>query len=151
MELLLIHQNYPGQFRYLATALRQRGHHVLGLGASAPARASAAGEQRLQLHYGWDPPPLPGDLVDPAVETALRRAQRVADRCLSLRNDGYSPDAILVHSGWGEALYLREVWPEARLLVYPELYASPGCWATALTPTSARLRWRSAPSGAAET
>ncbi|MFM7676876.1 MAG: glycosyltransferase [Synechococcus sp.] len=125
MELLLIHQNYPGQFRYLATALRQRGHGVLGLGASAAGEAIPAGDQRLQLHYGWDPPPLPENLLDPAVETALRRAQRVADRCLTLRRDGYTPDAILVHSGWGEALYLREVWPDARLVVYPELYASP--------------------------
>ena len=37
---------------------------------------------------------------------------------------GYVPDVIFGHGGWGETLFLREVWPEARLLVYAELYYS---------------------------
>ena len=40
----------------------------------------------------------------------------------SLRDKhGYVPDVIFGHSGWGETLFLREVWPEAKLLVYAEL------------------------------
>jgi glycosyltransferase involved in cell wall biosynthesis len=32
------------------------------------------------------------------------------------------PDVIFGHSGWGETLFLKEVWPEAKLLVYAEFY-----------------------------
>ena len=134
MELLLIHQNHPGQFRDLTPALEHRGHRVLGLGATprAPAAtgeaantASVAASTGPRLHYDWRPPDLPDGLADPLLETNLRRAVRVQERCLQLREQGYIPDAVLAHSGWGELLYLRDIWPEAVLIAYPELYAAP--------------------------
>ena len=39
-----------------------------------------------------------------------------------MRAEGYVPDVIFGHSGWGETLFLKEVWPEAKLLVYAEFY-----------------------------
>ena len=116
MELLLIHQNHPGQFRDLTPALEHRGHRLLGLGATPRGQ---------RLDYGWQPPALPEGLADHLLETSLRRAARVQERCLQLRADGYRPDAVLGHSGWGELLYLRDIWPEAVLIAYPELYAAP--------------------------
>ena len=116
MELLLIHQNHPGQFRDLTPALEHRGHRLLGLGATPRGQ---------RLDYGWQPPALPEGLADHLLETSLRRAARVQERCLQLRADGYRPDAVLGHSGWGELLYLLCIWPEAVLIAYPELYAAP--------------------------
>ncbi|MCP9931905.1 glycosyltransferase [Cyanobium sp. AMD-g] len=116
MELLLIHQNHPGQFRDLTPALERRGHRVLGLGATPRGQ---------RLDYAWRPPALPAGLVDPLLETNLHRAGRVQERCLQLRGQGYRPQAVLAHSGWGECLYLRDIWPEAVLIAYPELYAAP--------------------------
>jgi hypothetical protein len=29
---------------------------------------------------------------------------------------------IFGHSGWGETLFLKEIWPKAKLLIYPEFY-----------------------------
>jgi glycosyltransferase involved in cell wall biosynthesis len=46
----------------------------------------------------------------------------VARFCKALRDKGYVPDVIFGHSGWGETLFLKEVWPEAKLLVYAEFY-----------------------------
>ena len=46
---------------------------------------------------------------------AARGARALRDR------HGYAPDVIFGHSGWGETLFLREIWPEAKLLVYAEL------------------------------
>ncbi len=130
MELLLIHQNHPGQFRDLTPALERRGHRVLGLGATAravppgvPATPASTGGPR--LHYDWQAPVLPAGLADPLLEANLRRAGRVQERCLQLREQGYRPDAVIGHSGWGELLYLRDIWPEAVLIAYPELYATP--------------------------
>lgn len=116
MELLLIHQNHPGQFRDLTPALERRGHRVLGLGATPRGQ---------RLDYAWQTPAMPAGLVDPLLETNLHRAARVQERCLQLRAQGYRPQAVLAHSGWGECLYLRDIWPEAVLIAYPELYAAP--------------------------
>jgi hypothetical protein len=44
------------------------------------------------------------------------------------------PDVILGHSGWGETLFLKEVWPEAKLIVYAEFYYKGRGPMWALTP-----------------
>ncbi|MCT0207152.1 glycosyltransferase [Synechococcus sp. CS-1332] len=136
---MLIHQNHPGQFRDLTPALERRGHRVLGLGATP------RGER---LDYAWQAPALPAGLVDPLLETNLHRAARVQERCLQLRDQGYRPQAVLAHSGWGELLYLADIWPEAVLIAYPELYAAPlllgyGFDADLAEPSFAlRAQWR---------
>lgn len=121
MKILLIHQNFPGQFLHLAPALAARGHEVLALTdknntrtASVPvmrydhkAQTVDAGQCRLGRNYT--------QMSD--------RGVTVARACLRWREDkGYVPDVIFGHSGWGETLFLKGVWPEAKLLVYAEFY-----------------------------
>ncbi|NDH84599.1 MAG: hypothetical protein EBY65_06960, partial [Acidimicrobiia bacterium] len=31
---------------------------------------------------------------------------------MKLRQQGFSPDVIVAHPGWGESLFLKEVWPK---------------------------------------
>ena len=38
MRVLLIHQNFPGQFLHLAEALLERGHKVVGIGSAEASR-----------------------------------------------------------------------------------------------------------------
>ncbi len=122
MQILLIHQNFPGQFRALAPQLIARGHTVVAIGQQPMARPP----QGLQyLHYSWDAADPPRRLMDPDLERNLQRAARVHGLALHLREQGFAPEAVIFHSGWGEGLYLRDVWPRAVLLAYPELYARP--------------------------
>jgi glycosyltransferase involved in cell wall biosynthesis len=52
------------------------------------------------------------------------RGQAAARVAAKLRSQtGYVPDVVFGHSGWGETLFLRDVWPEARLLVYAEFFS----------------------------
>ena len=121
MKILFVHQNFPGQFPHLAPELVRRGHDCRVLTDSANPRQSALKTWR----YQFAP-----DAVDPkatrlgrnytvnsdrGVVTA-RAAQAIRDR------EGFTPDLIIGHSGWGETLFLKEVWPEAKLLVYSEFY-----------------------------
>jgi glycosyltransferase involved in cell wall biosynthesis len=39
-----------------------------------------------------------------------------------LREKGFLPDVVVAHPGWGEALFLRDVFPSARLVHYCEFY-----------------------------
>ena len=41
---------------------------------------------------------------------------------LQLREQGFQPDVIIAHPGWGESLFLKQVWPQARLGLYCEFY-----------------------------
>jgi glycosyltransferase involved in cell wall biosynthesis len=45
----------------------------------------------------------------------------------SLARKGFSPDVIVAHPGWGESLFLKEIWPNARMLLVGELiYSTSG-------------------------
>ncbi len=121
MKVLLVHQNYPGQFLHLAPELRRRGHQVLVL-TDAKNTQTREGDS---VRYRHDAPE-----VDPAQTRLGRKYTTMSDRGVTVaraaqtlkQRDGYVPDVIFGHSGWGETLFLKEVWPTARLVVYAEFY-----------------------------
>ena len=121
MKILFVHQNYPGQFLHLAPELARRGHQVLALTDSTNTRQSPV----KTLRYKHDAPK-----VDPAQTRLGRNYTLMSDRgvtvaraAMRLRDqDGFEPDVIFGHSGWGETLFLKEVWPRAKLIVYAEFY-----------------------------
>ena len=55
----------------------------------------------------------------------LDRAALVAHIAEKLDQEGWRPELILAHSGWGETLGLREVWPNVPQLLWPELWVRP--------------------------
>jgi len=121
MRILFVHQNFPGQFLHLAPALAARGHDCRALTDGGNTRASAIPVWRYRHS---------AQKVDPAATRLGRNYTTMSDRgvtvaraALQLRErEGYVPDVIFGHSGWGETLFLKEVWPEAKLLVYAEFY-----------------------------
>ena len=121
MKILLVHQNYPAQFLHLAPELRRRGHDVTALTDISNKRET----QTATLRYKYE-----AQKVDPAACRLGRNYTQQSDRgvvvaraCKRLRDEkGYVPDVIFGHSGWGETLFLKEVWPEAKLIVYAEYY-----------------------------
>ncbi|MCA0203488.1 MAG: glycosyltransferase [Proteobacteria bacterium] len=124
MKILFVHQNFPGQFLHLAPALVERGHDVTALTDETNIRKTAITTFRYRK-----PDPRPDPKVAQLGTTfteMTNRAYRVARAARILRDrHGYRPDVIFGHGGWGETLFLREVWPEARLIVYAELYYAP--------------------------
>jgi glycosyltransferase involved in cell wall biosynthesis len=42
-----------------------------------------------------------------------------------MKAQGYTPDIIVAHHGWGESLFLKEVWPQVKLGIYCEFFYHP--------------------------
>jgi len=98
---------------------------VVGLGEDANVRrqqALAPGVQR----YGYRMPPPPADakpgVLGGPLEAALRRAFVVARAARRLREQGFRPDAVCAHNGWGEGIFLKDELPEARFQLYCEFF-----------------------------
>lgn len=124
MRILFIHQNFPGQFKHLAPALVAQGHEVTAFVMRKEAPAAWQGV-RLVAYFperGSTPGAHPwvGDFETKVIrgEAAFRRARRLAA-------EGYRPEVIIAHPGWGESLFLKEVWPAARLGIYCEFFYHP--------------------------
>lgn len=120
MKLLFVHQNFPGQFLHLAPEMQRLGHDVRALTDATNPKTSPVPV----LRYTHKP-----QEVDPQATRLGRNFTQMSDRGVSvarharrMREHGYVPDVIYGHSGWGETLFLKEVWPEAKLLVFAEFY-----------------------------
>jgi glycosyltransferase involved in cell wall biosynthesis len=120
-KFLFIHQNFPGQFVHVARALAQRGHEVVALGIDGRP-VDGVRFVRYALPRGMRKPQ---DAVSADFEIKAIRGQACAMAMERLRKEGFHPDVIVAHPGWGEALYCKDVWPRARLVVYAEFFYNP--------------------------
>lgn len=125
MKVLFIHQNFPGQFVHLAPALAARGHEVHALRIEREARHATW--HGVQVHTYWpEGRSTPG--VHPWVadiETKTLRGEACWRKARELAAMGFEPDVIYAHPGWGESLFLKQVWPRARLVLFGEFFYAP--------------------------
>lgn len=124
MKILFIHQNFPAQYRHIAATLaRLPGWRVFALGDAANVRR----RPRIpEINLAGYPAPAPASprthhYVRP-LEAAVRRGQAVVRACLELKKRGFVPDVVYAHPGWGEALFLRDLYPDARITLYCEFF-----------------------------
>lgn len=124
MRYLFIHQNYPGQFKHIAAALAaDPGNQVWALVDEANLRDVA--KQPGVTLVSYKTPQGASKTTHPYLtgyEAAIRRGQQIVRVCLELKRRGFVPDIICAHAGWGEALFVKEVYPEAILLDYFEFF-----------------------------
>jgi glycosyltransferase involved in cell wall biosynthesis len=120
MQILFLHQNFPGQYRHLAPAMAKRkGNRVVGLGQNETPIIPGI----TQLRYK---PPEPGKTTPHPylvrTEGHIRHGQAAARAAIQLRDKGFRPDLICAHPGWGEGLFLRDVFPNAKMIFYWEYF-----------------------------
>lgn len=119
MRILFVHQNFPGQFKHLAPALSKRGHHVSAFGtATRPPRSDL-------VYHTYQPVRTSSRQIHPWAsdfETKVIRAEACMHAAQALARTGYVPDVIYGHPGWGELLFLRELWPQTPQIHYLEFF-----------------------------
>lgn len=124
MVILFIHQNFPAQFRHISEWLgAHTEHEVIGLGdiKNIPKDYAPKGVKVL----GYATPNGAGDSTHHYIkghEEDIRRGQQVVRAAQNLQKRGIHPDVIVVHSGWGEALFLKPIFPNAKHIHYCEFY-----------------------------
>lgn len=147
-RVLLLHQNYPGQYLHLAPALLQQGFELRTVGGRG-ARAS----EGIPLRR-YDPKPIGG--IPPChpwladAQAKVIRGEAVGLLVRQLLDEGFQPDLVIGHPGWGELLALADLLPGVPVLHQQEfIYRTEGAdygfdpvidppdWATA---TRVRLR-----------
>lgn len=120
MNILFVHQNFPGQYLHLARYLAaQPGHRVVSITQRQDADLPGVQKHRY----------LPLRPVTPRLhhylrgtEAGIHNGQAVARVALNLKRSGFVPDVMLGHNGWGEIWYLKDVFPEVPLIGYFEFF-----------------------------
>lgn len=121
MKILFIHQNFPGQFKHLAPALAVRGHEVVGLAVNKPAHPTPG--VKVVFHKPKPFTAAAGSLKQmQELDTKIVRGVSTLAALMEMKKNGFVPDVVFGHSGWGETFFVKDFFPKAKLIVYAEYY-----------------------------
>ncbi|MCR5880309.1 glycosyltransferase [Phenylobacterium sp. J367] len=118
-SVLFVHNNFPAQFRDLAGALRDAGVACYAIGAHTSKGVPGVMQTKYKLGRGSTPNLLPLAVRAEADMLRGRAAYRAGQ---ALKEQGVEPDVIVGHPGWGETLFLDELWPDARQVAFAEFF-----------------------------
>ncbi len=118
-DVLFVHNNFPGQFGSIAARIVADGHRVAAI--SSETGRTLDGVKLVK--WGSKRGSTEG-ILSTAIraEADLIRGGAAAQAALALKADGFDPALIVGHPGWGETIYLREIFPTAKQIAYAEYY-----------------------------
>ncbi|AIQ98265.1 glycosyltransferase [Prochlorococcus sp. MIT 0801] len=121
MDILFIHQNFPAQFIHLAPALVREGLNITTLTNSQSVSKNIDGirffNYPIKRSSSKNIHPWLTDL-----ETKTIRGEYCFRAAYELCQKGYKPNLIISHPAWGESLFLKEIWPDAKIAIYCEFF-----------------------------
>lgn len=121
MNILFLHPNMPGQYRHLARILGASGQHrIYFITKHKSAQIPGVTRVTYAMPEHTHPPSHPylGN-----AETAIRQGQTVwrVARQVQVEKQ-FTPDVIVCHPGWGDALFMKDLFPHARMLSFCEFF-----------------------------
>jgi glycosyltransferase involved in cell wall biosynthesis len=125
MNVIFIHQNFPGQYRHLVRQfLTDPTNRIIGI---CQQQAPGIRDKSLQklLKAVYKPHREPAKTTHPYlanVERNILNGQGVARVLMNLKKKGFKADLAFAHIGWGEALYFKDIFPGVPLIGYCEFY-----------------------------
>jgi glycosyltransferase involved in cell wall biosynthesis len=120
MNVLFLHPNFPAQFRHLAIALSRDSDNKV-LFVTARKEGGIPGVHKVVYVPSRKPHRETHHYVKP-LEDAVLHGQAVYRSLDSLKLNGFVPDVVYGHSGWGPTLFIKDIFPQAKLLCYFEWF-----------------------------
>ena len=126
-KILFIHQNFPGQFKSIAPFLahtKKYEVHTMSWNRKNEVDDFLLTMKDLTHHQYKISINSTKNIFSLAAEfeTKMIRANAVLKECIKLKENGFYPDLIIDHPGWGESFFIKEVWPHSKILSYFEFY-----------------------------
>lgn len=120
MKILFLHHNFPGQYKYLAAEMAKDPNNQVVFVTKktknklpnvevieySVAREASQETQRYIIGF----------------ERAIYQGQEVWRTCNQLKQQGFVPDVICAHPGWGDALFMKDLFPDTPILSFFEFY-----------------------------
>ncbi|NRB19343.1 MAG: glycosyltransferase [Rhodobacteraceae bacterium] len=122
MKILFVHQNMPGQYRELIQWLAASGDHELVFLTQRRDEPAIKGV-RTEIYSPHHRPAKEAYGLSKTWEEASGTGFGAAMAAQALERDaGFKPDIVLGHTGWGELLFFKEIWPDVPLLGFFEYF-----------------------------
>lgn len=119
MKILLLHRNFPAQFRHLAAYLaKDPSNQVVFI--TARKEDNMPGVTKVVYNLAREVPKEAHRYLR-FYEESIIHGQAAAQAALALKNQGFVPDIIFGHS-WGSTLFMKDIYPDTPLLCYLEWF-----------------------------
>jgi glycosyltransferase involved in cell wall biosynthesis len=119
-KILFLHPNFPAQFRHLATVLAKDPNYQVVF-ATKRQEGQIPGVRKLIYNPSREARPETHHYVRP-LENAVLQGQALYRLGEQLKKEGFYPDIVYGHSGWGPTLFMKDIFPKATLLCYFEWF-----------------------------
>jgi len=113
MRILLVHPNFPSQLRSMAVFLGQNPAHDVRFLTKVP-EGEISGIKKILYAPKRKPNQETHHYIKEFEERVLE-GQAAYEACLEARNAGFYPDLIFGHAGWGSTLFLKDLFPRAKM------------------------------------
>lgn len=120
MNILFLHRDFPGQFKYITLELAKNPLNIVMF---------ITAEDKIQMpcinKLVYKPKQVPGN-CNPNLdeyEKNVSHGQAAAEMALLMKKRGIKPDIIYGHS-WGPPMFMKDVFPDVPLLCYFELFCN---------------------------
>lgn len=120
MRILFAHSSFPAQFAHLAAHLAADPAHEVVFLTSTAARPIAGVKPRI-IRATRKAAPSTHHYLQP-LENAVLLGQAAFRECQKLMSEGFRPDVIYAHAGFGPGLFLKDAFPDVPLVGYFEWF-----------------------------
>ena len=120
MKILLMHPNFPAQFLNLCLTLGPNPNFEIVF-LTACKDHELPGVRKVYFEESPESSPETHPYIH-TVESAVRQGQSAYKAALELKKQGFMPDVMLGHSGWGSTLFMRDLFPQAAMVGYFEWF-----------------------------
>lgn len=122
MNLLFVHQNMPGQYRELIQWLAAQGQHKIVFLTQRKDAPKLAGVTTV-IYKPHHVPAKDAYGLSKVWEEATGAGFGAAMAARELeRREGFKPDIVIGHTGWGELTFFKEIWPDVPILGFFEYF-----------------------------
>lgn len=120
MKILFIHQNMPAQYRHLAQHYAKDEKNEVVFITQAKG-VQLPGVKKIEYRRSRNASESTHTYLR-ELETYTLNGQGVARSLMELRKTGFVPDIVMAHPGWGEAMFVKDIYPATPLLIYCEFF-----------------------------
>jgi glycosyltransferase involved in cell wall biosynthesis len=124
MNILFVHQNYPGQYREILPRLAASGGHRIVF-LTQRKDIPKVKDHVIGVYKPAHEPKPDTWIYSKWFETTVGNGVGAAQAFSSLKRKGFTPDIVTGHANWGELIYVKDVWPDTPLVGFFEYYFIP--------------------------
>ncbi|MGJ8543831.1 MAG: glycosyltransferase family 4 protein [Sulfitobacter sp.] len=135
MNILFVHQNMPGQYRELVQWLAARKEHTIYFltQRSKPPQFDGVETRIYKTHHR---PKKDAYGLSKTWEEAAGNGFGCAMAARKIETEeGFKPDIVIGHIGWGELTFFKELWPDVPIIGFFEYYYSAASGPVGFDPT----------------